>query len=111
MTKQYYIHRCGCKAHNKKTEALADYLRTLNFTLVSFTSSFGLQEFASQIKDKVADLNVRYHHGNDLTVTVSDFGAVTIAFSDKPNGEAVATIMLYPVKFTIGEDTRLIDFI
>lgn len=102
MINKYYIYRANCKAHNKKTQELAEYLNKFSRTVVQFSESFTPQDLLEEIKDFVFRINSQ-HRGRDIEVVMHNFvGNINIVFSDNPyNDECVANIVLNPIEKTI----------
>lgn len=102
MINKYYIYRASCKAHNKKTQELAEYLKKFSRIEVQFSESFTPQDLLREIKDFVFRINSQ-HRGRDIDVVMHDFaGNINIVFSDNPkSGECVANIVLNPIDKTI----------
>lgn len=102
MINKYYIYRTSCKAHNKKTQELAEYLNKFSRTEVKFSESFTPQDLLEEIKDFVFRINSQ-HRGSDVEVVMHNFAEnINIVFSDNPyNGNCVANIVLNPIEKTI----------
>lgn len=108
--KKYYIEHPNCRVHNKKTAALAEFLKRYDNTLIEFDEDEGvtLQTMFSWLENYLIGIN-QSHKGRDITVRMQDFTDYAgFSFFDNPNlGEAVAGITLKPVHKIIDSEEQL----
>ncbi len=106
--KQFYIYRTSCRVHNKKTEALSGIIKRFNSTLITFDDNFFTPErMLANIQLSLSVINMKYR-GKDIEVRMSQYETVSYSFYDNPNnGEAVATIVLCPVRAFIVQESNI----